>query len=358
MSHGIRRLPQIKVPVFARRSMRRIKPWCERIALLIAVTLAYTRLRAEIGNWQALLATAGAPLAVLDGPWNGRFVAHRVRQRLRRPVRARPHPVSDVEPPVTLWISSTSQGHHIVISTRAGGLVAAPTRLTQAGGTPVPPYGVPVTGPDREPEAADSAEPAVAMPPIGRSQHCVLFAVDIAQFTDARRDDEVQLALRDALYRLLIDSFECSGIAWASCVHEDRGDGVVVVVPAHMPTITIVDPLIDQIRTRLRRHNRLSSPVAQVRLRLAAHIGEVYRDGHGLAGKAVNHLFRMLDAPDLRHVLQSSETELALIVSDYLYDSVIRGGPNGVDPAAYCAVTVQVKQFRARAWLLGVPGTG
>jgi hypothetical protein len=121
-----------------------------------------------------------------------------------------------------------------------------------------------------------------------------------------------------------------------------------------MPTITVVDQLFEQIRMRLRRHNRLSSSVAQVRLRLAVHIGEVYRDGHGLAGKAVNDLFRLLDASDLRAALQQSKTGLALIVSDYVYQSVIQGGPNGVDPTAYSEVIVRVKQFKARAWLLDV----
>lgn len=205
------------------------------------------------------------------------------------------------------------------------------------------------------PDAKADHAGVLSTPAIGTSQHCVLFAVDIAQFTAAGRDDEVQLALRDALYRLLIESFDGSGIPWQSCMHEDRGDGVVVVIPAHMPTITVVDPLVEQIQLRLRRYNRLASAVAQVRLRLAVHIGEVYRDGHGLAGKAVNDLFRMLDAPELRQAVQVSASGLALIVSDYLYQSVIHGGPGNTDPSAYAEVLVRVKQFQARAWLQ-IPG--
>jgi hypothetical protein len=350
-SHRTRHLPRINPPELARRPARHVTPWFERVALLFVVTLAYVRLRAEIGNWQAVLTIAGAPLAVLEGPWSGRYVAHRVRQRLQRQGGRFRRP-EWAEPPIRLWISS-SDGHEIVISTRAGVTMAA--RAFAHDGRPALPDGTQLSRTGPPPESAANGQVAVAVPPIGRSQHCVLFAVDIAQFTDARRDDEVQLALREALYRLLVDSFEGSGIPWAACVHEDRGDGVIVIVPAHMPTITIVDPLVDQIRTRLRRHNRLSSPVAQVRLRLAAHIGEVYRDMHGLAGKAVNHLFRMLDAPELRAVLAASDAEVALIVSDYLYESVIRGAPNGVDPTAYRQVTVRVKQFEACAWVLAVP---
>jgi hypothetical protein len=330
MSHGIRCLSHNKALRLARRPLRWLKPWCEWIALLITIALAYTRLRMEIGSWQALLASAGVPLAVLDGPWGGRLVAHRICQRLGDALGR----TLETERGPGLWISSTPHGVGIVIFRGAGGPIAVT---------------IPAPWSDRSPA------PVHGRPTLGRSQHCVLFAVDIAQFTAAGRDDEVQLAVRDALYRLLIESFDGSGISWRSCVHEDRGDGVVVVIPAHMPTITVIDPLVEQIQMRLRRYNRLSSPVAQVRLRLAVHIGEVYRDGHGLAGKAVNDLFRMLDAPDLRQAVQASETGLALIVSDYLYQSVIHGGPGNTDAAAYSEVVVRVKQFQARAWLQ-IPG--
>jgi hypothetical protein len=351
MSHSIRRLPGNKALELARRPARRFKPWCERLILLIAITLAYTRLRAEIGNWQALLAAAGAPLAVIDGPWSGRLVARRIRQRLQGPLGGRSRRLPEVERPPALWAPPPFYGYGVLLSGLPGGPVAVKALQDDR-----PPAGALLPVPDRDSDLATGVEILASPPPIGRSQHCVLFAVDIAQFTGEGRDDEVQLALREALYRLLIESFEGSGIPWRACVHEDRGDGVIVIIPAHMPTITVVDPLIEQIRARLRKHNRLSSSVAQVRLRLAVHIGEVYRDGYGLAGKAVNDLFRILDAPDLRQAVQSSETGLALIVSDYVYQSVIHGGPGNADPAAYAEVTVKVKQFQARAWLLEVAG--
>lgn len=342
MSHSIQRLPASGARELARRPSHQRTHWYERAALIIVIILAYVWLQAEIGDWQALIAITGAPLAVFDDTLRGRFAMPRRRSRdphIRPAVhhKARHAPV--------LWISPAPSGLGIIVSGRPSIPVEVTPQVDRTyAGLPAP---LPLPSPD--------PKNTVPTPPIGRSQHCVLFAVDIAHSTADGRDDEVQLAIREALYRLLTESFRASGIPWASCIHEDRGDGVVVVIPAHMPTITVVDPLIEQIRVRLRRHNRLSSHVAQVRLRLAVHIGEVYRDRHGLAGKAVNHLFRMLDADELRHALQLSESGLALIVSDYVYESVIDGGPSGVDPAAYSEVTVKVKQFKARAWLLEVP---
>lgn len=184
------------------------------------------------------------------------------------------------------------------------------------------------------------------------SQHCLLFAVDIVGSTDAGRDDEVQLVLRKALYEILIGAFAASGICWESCTAEDRGDGVIIVIPAQMPTVTIVHPLTMEIGYRLRRHNRMASDVAQIRLRLAAHIGEVHRDRYGLAGAAINQLCRMLDAPALRDAMRVAETEFALLISDYFYDSVIRGRASAVDPSTFRQVAIHVKQFHTQAWLL------
>jgi CRP-like cAMP-binding protein len=184
-----------------------------------------------------------------------------------------------------------------------------------------------------------------------RSQHCVVFAVDIAGFTDAARDDEVQLAVRRALYRLLIEAFDDALLPWDECLHEDRGDGVLVIIPAQMPSAMVVDPLVNRIRAGLRRHNRLSSTAAQIRLRIAVHIGEVHGDAHGLAGDAVNHLFRLLNATPLKDALAGSRAEAALIVSDYFFDSVVRHGPGLIDPAAFRPVTVALKRTRARGWI-------
>jgi hypothetical protein len=190
-----------------------------------------------------------------------------------------------------------------------------------------------------------------------RAQHCLLFAVDIADFTDVKRDDEVQLAVRAALYGLLIESFDDAHLPWDQCLHEDRGDGILVIIPAKMPSASVVDPLLGHIRAGLRRHNRLASEAAAIRLRVAVHIGEVHSDAHGLAGVAVNHLFRLLDAPVLKRTLAAAPTDVALIVSDYFYDSVLRHGPGMIDPAAYRPVTVEVKRTQARGWihLPGVP---
>ncbi|REF00970.1 hypothetical protein [Thermomonospora umbrina] len=184
-----------------------------------------------------------------------------------------------------------------------------------------------------------------------RSQHCVLFAVDVAGFTDPARNDRVQLAVREALYAMVPGAFDDALLGWDDCLHEDRGDGILVIVPARMPSVGVIDPLVGHLARRLRRHNGAAPDGQVVRLRVAVHIGEVHRDAHGLAGTSVNHLFRLLDAPALKRALADSGDDLAVIASDYFYDGVIRHADGSVDPTAFWPADVTVKETRARGWI-------
>jgi hypothetical protein len=180
---------------------------------------------------------------------------------------------------------------------------------------------------------------------------CGLFAVDIAGFTDPRRDEHVQLHLRDRMYRMLERAFDGSGVPWRACQHEDRGDGVFVIVPPTISVDGLADPLPERLCGLVRVHNRLSSEDARIQLRAAAHVGKVYRDDHGFAGDSASHLRRLLDAPRLKHLLAASASELAFIASDYFYDTIIRRHPTLVDPTAFQPVTVDTNHEATTGWV-------
>jgi hypothetical protein len=192
------------------------------------------------------------------------------------------------------------------------------------------------------------AEPRLAPPTAG--QVCAMFAVDMAEFTRRDRDDDHRMFMREELYRILERAFDGSGIPWAACVPEDRGDGVLVVVSPGIGATGIIDPLPDRLRSLIRRHNHVSSPAARIQLRAAAHLGPVHHDGHGFVGTDVDFLFRMLDARPLKHTLASAGADLALIVSDYVYRNIVSRHPSLVSPAAFRRVRFQVKHTRAWAW--------
>lgn len=182
-----------------------------------------------------------------------------------------------------------------------------------------------------------------------------LLVVDIAEFGDPARDDPARMRLRERLYALLDAALHGSGIGTAGAYMEDRGDGAIIVMPYDAAFTAGFEPMIARIRAGLYRHNRTSGDATRLRLRMAAHAGEIGTDPHGLVGTAVNQVFRMLDAGPLRRVMRVPETYLALLVSDQVFDDVVSGGEGASVPEDYAPVRVQVKETRMRAWLR-VPG--
>jgi tetratricopeptide (TPR) repeat protein len=87
-----------------------------------------------------------------------------------------------------------------------------------------------------------------------------------------------------------------------------------------------------------------------MRLRMALHAGEVHPDAHGVTGNAVNRTFRLADASALKSALDNSAGVLALIVSDWFYDEVVRHEP-AAGPGCYRRVRAVVKETRAVAWI-------
>ena len=181
--------------------------------------------------------------------------------------------------------------------------------------------------------------------------------VDVERFGDRSRTNLNQLAIRKGLYQALIHAFRESRIAWASCVSEDRGDGALILIPPDVPKTCLVTGLPVELVAAVTRHNTGCAVPEQMRLRMALHAGEVYHDAHGVTGTAINHAFRLAEAPALRSALDASPGVLALIVSDWLYDEVVRHDPTAV-PGLYRQVQVTVKETAAVAWIrVSEPGS-
>ena len=188
-----------------------------------------------------------------------------------------------------------------------------------------------------------------ATPPAD-GQVCALFAVDIAGFTGPQRDDDIRFYLHEELYQVLHKAFDSSDIPWADCFCEDRGDGALIVVPSAVPCKNLIHPLPERLRGLIRRYNHVAREAAGIQLRAAAHIGPVEHDGHGFVGTDINLLFRMLEARPLKAALAGSGAELALIVSDYVYNNLVCRYPSLISPDAFRPVKFQTKYTRARAW--------
>jgi class 3 adenylate cyclase len=185
----------------------------------------------------------------------------------------------------------------------------------------------------------------------GSSLYRAIFGVDVAGFGHPSRDDNVQIAIRRALYGILEDAWIGSGYSWDECLHEDRGDGVLIIAPPSVPLATLIDPMLHLIRAGLRRHNKLSSEPARIRLAAALHAGHVRCDDYGVAGVAVNHMFRLLDAIPLRNALNEPFVDLAFVASEHIYDAIIKTASISIEPEDYLPIDVHVKETRTRAFI-------
>ncbi|MBW8485931.1 hypothetical protein [Actinomadura parmotrematis] len=172
----------------------------------------------------------------------------------------------------------------------------------------------------------------------------MIFVADIMEFS--RRDDQAQLALRRVLFPLVAHAFDGAGLPWRLRLHEDRGDGVLVVVPVPVSIEPVVRGLVRRLVRGLAEHNRSADPPDRMRLRAALHTGIVHRDRYGVAGTPVNHTFRLVDAPSIRDALTASAADLAFALSETAYGDLTVPSLPG-----FRAALAEVKRTSAPIWI-------
>ncbi|GAA2611797.1 hypothetical protein SMC26_10505 [Actinomadura fulvescens] len=179
--------------------------------------------------------------------------------------------------------------------------------------------------------------------------HHAMLAADIVGF--GSHDPAVHSYLHTALYRIITESLAEIDVPLQHCHHEDRGDAILVIAPTRISVEPLLGRWPHHLRAALRHHNRISAATAQLRLRVAVNAGYVQRDEHGVGGRAVLHLYRLLDTPAFKAAIDDHSADLGLITSHYLYQEIIRDGPGLIDPATFTAITVDSKETHGPAWL-------
>jgi hypothetical protein len=185
--------------------------------------------------------------------------------------------------------------------------------------------------------------------------HRTIMVVDIAESTHPVRTNDDRLVIRDAMYDALATAFGRHD--WQRCRWEDRGDGVLILVPPEIPKARLVTGLPDRLEAALARHNSAMedrggerAAATQIGLRVAVHAGEVTFDRHGVVGAAIDHTFRLVDAPPLKMALASSLDACALVVSDWFYSDVVYHHQDA-RPDRYRHVGCEVKDTELSAWV-------
>ncbi|MEV5376184.1 hypothetical protein AB0L26_09475 [Streptomyces nondiastaticus] len=180
-------------------------------------------------------------------------------------------------------------------------------------------------------------------------------AADMEQYS--RLDTRTQSAAQADLVRLLDEAAKLTGLDRAAWVRQPQGDQEFAVLPEDTPEATVLGPFVHHLTNRLGVLNARSA-APRVRLRLAIDTGVVAYAALGHAGPAPVAVARYVNAPQLKAVLAAlTPADLAVIVSDRLYQDVVRLGRPGLEPAQYVRAHVRLKEFGGYGWIR-VPGYG
>jgi class 3 adenylate cyclase len=179
-------------------------------------------------------------------------------------------------------------------------------------------------------------------------ENCTVLRTDVVGFAAPERNDHdrriIRLASRDMMRASL-------GHVWDECTIEDRGDGLLIIVPPHIPTAVVIALLHLKLPGELRRHNRTYGESVRIRLRVAANVGPVTSDEVGISGEAIIRTARLIDAPALKEAMDGAGAALGIITSEFVYETVIRQSAEWVNADEYARIEVNVKESRIPGWL-------
>jgi hypothetical protein len=185
--------------------------------------------------------------------------------------------------------------------------------------------------------------------------HRAIVVVDIVESTAPIRRNSDRVLIRQAMYQSLTGAFRRRD--WLKCYHEDRGDGVLLLVHPRVPKGWLVTILPEKLEEALVQHNVTTAQqnpgrraATEVRLRVAVNAGEVTFDRHGVVGAAIDDTFRLADAEPLKRAFAKSADVCGLIVSDWFYHDVVLHHADA-RPDGYQHIDCRVKQSPVSAWM-------
>jgi PAS domain S-box-containing protein len=188
-------------------------------------------------------------------------------------------------------------------------------------------------------------------------EHRAILALDIEGFGRPERSNLARARMRTGLHRIIGNALSAAGINPEHVEQSEYGDGVLVLLGPQVSKARLLHPLLPRLVSGLARYNRTAAAAARLRVRAVVHAGELLRDDHGITGEDLVLAFRLLDADVVRAHLTQAEADLVLVVSDAMYQGIVKHGYGRIDPAVFQAVWVTAKETSTRAWL-HIPSTG
>ncbi|HEY1823159.1 MAG TPA: cyclic nucleotide-binding domain-containing protein [Trebonia sp.] len=179
-------------------------------------------------------------------------------------------------------------------------------------------------------------------------ENCTVLLTDVVGFGALHRSDHDRQIIRREGLEMMRASL---GPLWEMCISQDRGDGLLIVVPPQVPTAKIMTCVHRELPGRLRLHNHTYAESARIRLRIAANVGPVMGDPLGLSGEAIIRTARLVEAPVLKEAMTETGACLGIMVSEFVYEIAVGRADDFIDAAEYKKVEVNNKEFIGSAWM-------
>ncbi len=176
-------------------------------------------------------------------------------------------------------------------------------------------------------------------------EQCTVIAANVVGLRALVRNDEDRQFVREVMVEMTRSALTDM---WRKCFLEDRADGMVIAVPAVIPTLGIIECLTGTLPAALRRHNRIYNVCAQIQMRIAVETGPVHSQGRSLTGRALDRARQLLETPALTRTIRSSRANLGVIVSSSVYDAAIRSPGR---PADYQPVRIEGMVTAQQPWM-------
>lgn len=178
-------------------------------------------------------------------------------------------------------------------------------------------------------------------------ENCTVLLSDVVGFGARHRNDADRRIVREALFAMTDAALrDIPGVR-----SEDRGDGILTVIPPTVPTARVMSEVLGKLPVALEQHNVNQPESARFQLRLAISVGPVVSDAMGVSGEAIIIAARLVEAPCLKEALATSKANLGVTVSPFVYEAVIRHIGNSREMASYSQIMVEVKESATAAWM-------
>ena len=190
-----------------------------------------------------------------------------------------------------------------------------------------------------------SAERPAQHPQPLNGENCTVILSDVVGFGSHARTDEDRRVIREALFSMTHTALQELPDVWS---WDDRGDGLLTIVPPSVPTAKVIGHLHKELPAALDEHNRAHRDSARIQLRVAINVGPVITDTMGVSGEAIIVTARLVEAPLFKDAMKNGRASLGVIASTFIYEAVIR---HDLGLTGYSQVQVNVKESSFAAWM-------